>query len=351
MNGDRRGVAVVMVLLLLLGGTALAHGTLLVARGELLAARARASQLERASEEGLRVREALEMPMDPSARSTPVWGVWPLDGPIRRDGRRPVLRRLAVESWFLEWPPVSGGPRSVGEPGRLLWWMDPVERVRDLSAVVVVGPEVTASVAGSIDPGGFRRADPPLTTALCDSITRGFSGLESPAPVASWPEASSRPRLGLVDLEAMLDVTPLHVEGAGTPVPTERMGDCVTADPWNWGDPVSPGRPCGPHLVVRAARSTLRVRGGIGQGVLAVDGDLVLTEGARFYGFVIVSGSLVLRDASEMYGLALALGGVEVDAGARIEASACWAIRSLGAAAAVWTPHPVPVPTTFLIGP
>ena len=76
MSRDRRGVAVVMVLLLVLGGTALAHGALLVARGELFAARARASALERTSveqrQENKPERKNSQTPVEIGRRAAPI---------------------------------------------------------------------------------------------------------------------------------------------------------------------------------------------------------------------------------------------------------------------------------------
>ena len=69
--------------------------------------------------------------------------------------------------------------------------------------------------------------------------------------------------------------------------------------------------------------------GGLGQGLLLVDGDLTLGRGSRYYGMVVVTGALRIEDGAVLMGSAQAAGGLSVAAGGRIVGSTCWAIRAL----------------------
>ncbi len=90
--------------------------------------------------------------------------------------------------------------------------------------------------------------------------------------------------------------------------------------------------------------------GGVGQGVLVVDGDLTLTAGARYYGFLITTGEVRLEGGAVFEGMALAGGGILVDADARVRGSACWAVRALAAHRETFG-RLLPLPGTGRIGP
>ncbi len=80
--------------------------------------------------------------------------------------------------------------------------------------------------------------------------------------------------------------------GSLTPAPRSSGGDCLVADPANWGDPDGPGPACGDHFPVIHVNGDLELLGGRGQGVLLVDGDLTVRGGFRFHGPVVVNGHL-----------------------------------------------------------
>jgi len=75
----------------------------------------------------------------------------------------------------------------------------------------------------------------------------------------------------------------------------------------------------------------LVVGGGVGQGVLVVDGDVEVRGGARLYGLVIATGALRVVDGATFEGFVMTYGGLEVSAGAELVGSACWAVRVLAA--------------------
>jgi hypothetical protein len=101
---------------------------------------------------------------------------------------------------------------------------------------------------------------------------------------------------------------------------------------------------------VRASLGDLTVLGGVGQGVLVVDGGLTLSDAARFYGLVVVRGALRLEGGASLVGLALAQGGAAVAADARVVASGCRSARALAAARGTFGVM-LPVPGVGAIGP
>lgn len=346
-TGDRRGVAVILVLILILAGGALAHGALLTARGELAAARSRADRMERAAAERRALAIAISQADLTGARETSAWRAWIV--PDSTAVAPVILRRIGPESWWASVPGPRG--RTPGSPGYLLWWMDAARRVEALGGVVGVRPDAPLLVDGVVDRLGWNTAEPPLTQAICEEEAPSSLEGEAPAQLVLLDSVVARPSVGLLTFDTLLARTPSMVEGVGTPAPVESAGACIVEDAWNWGDPERPTRPCGAHLVVRASASTLRVAGGDGQGTWVVDGDLVLAGGARLFGFILTAGTLVLEDGAEFHGAAVAAGGLRSQAGTRVRGSACWAERALAAAAATWAPRPELVPKLPMLTP
>ena len=72
-------------------------------------------------------------------------------------------------------------------------------------------------------------------------------------------------------------------------------GDCRAgpAFPSNWGNPENPGAACWDWFPVIHITGNARVQsGGVGQGVMLVDGDLDLRGNFVFYGIIIAQGNL-----------------------------------------------------------
>jgi PilX N-terminal len=87
--------------------------------------------------------------------------------------------------------------------------------------------------------------------------------------------------------------------------PSSTGGLCNAADADNWGSPLQPTGPCGSYFPAVWVDSALTINGLQGQGVLVVDGDLVVDGAFEFYGPVVVLGSLVTRGSGGHF-----LGGV-----------------------------------------
>jgi hypothetical protein len=85
--------------------------------------------------------------------------------------------------------------------------------------------------------------------------------------------------------------------------PVTRDGRCAIGEPGNWGAPGDPASPCFDHFPILYRSGRLTLTGGVGQGILLVDGDLVVSGGFAFYGPVIVRGRLITRgDGARFWG-------------------------------------------------
>ena len=328
-SGEAGSILVVAVLLIL-ALFALGHGLMLSSRSALLAAQAGARLVElRAAADGA-IIEAGEVGYGGWMDSV---AVWERGGETETESGDIVVasawRRLGAEAWLLE--------ASASDPGgfpvpssRLVWAFGPVERVRELSGVVSVGSEAPVSVVGLLQADSMTVVTAPAESGSCAPWATRLEEVYPSGGTAATGFVDA-PRLGPIDLEQLVAATPIVVVGTGTPAPLEALGTCAIDEAWNWGDPDEPSRPCGAHLALRRATGDLDVEGGTGQGILIVDGDLVLRAGARFYGFVIVAGKLRVLDGASLEGMAIAHGGVELGPDATIHGSACWAVRVLAA--------------------
>lgn len=327
------GAALVAVVLLMVAMLGVAHGLLLTARFELLVTRSGARQL------GARV--AAEVAADLAVARGAGLGrdsvtPWASGAPTAlRVGDVQTIalfRRLGPESWLLEVEARHDrGPRST--TARLIWLLDPLERVAELQGVVGVGLGSPILVDGVIEGGAMAGATRPLTAASCAPWSDRLATLFA-APVPEWyslPQGAVPPRLGELRFGSLLAMAENLSDSIVSPSPVERFRRCIADDPRNWGNPDRPGGPCGSYLPVLGRAGNLRIEAGVAQGVLVVDGDLTLAPGARYYGMVLVSGMLRLEGGAVLAGTAQAAGGVTVEVGGRIEGSACWAVRALAA--------------------
>lgn len=321
------GSILVVVVLLMVALFALGHGLMLSSRAALLAARAGAHLVERRASADGALLDVVDAGGGAWMDSVEVWG---RGGETESESGGVMVttawRRLGTEAWLLE-ASASAHDAFAVTSAILVWAYDPVERLRELSGVVSVGPDGPVSVAGLLM--GDSITAPTESGACVPWATR----LEEAYPLGSTPAVGfiDAPHLGHIDFAQLMTVPDVDVFGVGTPGPRESVGVCVTDDAWNWGDPEDPDRPCGAHLALRRAAGGLEVEGGTGQGILIVDGDLILRGGAHFYGFMIVAGRLRVLDGAVFTGIAIAYGGLEVGSDAAIRASACWAVRVLAA--------------------
>jgi hypothetical protein len=331
MRHPTAGAALVAVVLITLALFAIAHGLLALALGELAASRAAARHLEARAAAESAVNRVLDEQGAAWLDSTAVGEARPLGAWTGGRARSTAMAwRIATESWWIEGSGRIGLPEA--RTARLGWAADPLTRVLDLAAALSVRDSVPLALGGTIEAGGPTSVDPPLDPRDCDPWIAELDARYAArplSPVATF--ADTLPTLGRLRFAELLAAAEMTVSGSGSPVPVEAAGACSVGEPWNWGDPERPWLPCGPYLPLRAAAGTLDVLGGVGQGLLVVDGDLVLRGGARFYGLVIARGALVLEADARLVGMAIAAGGARLAPGSVLHASACWATRALAA--------------------
>ena len=74
--------------------------------------------------------------------------------------------------------------------------------------------------------------------------------------------------------------------------PVVTNGVCDKTILTNWGDGDTPTSPCGSYFPIIHVTGSLTVNGVQGQGILLVDGDLMVNGSFNFYGIVILQGDL-----------------------------------------------------------
>lgn len=107
----------------------------------------------------------------------------------------------------------------------------------------------------------------------------------------------------------------------------------------NWGAPNDPASACHAELPIIHAKGDLEVGRGTGQGILMVEGDLVVSGPFTFYGVVIVLGGLRTTGPGNLLeGSVIVRGSGQLDAGpstldgSRIQYSACRTRRAFDGA-------------------
>jgi hypothetical protein len=164
-----------------------------------------------------------------------------------------------------------------------------------VSAVgVTVGPQVRFTVDTSscgdsalaavvLSPTATLALDPVLPVAHQPSVARDSAAADSAAYLrfgnAWWN-----------DLVIAADVrlaTGAHV----VPSPSATGDTCLLIET-NWGDPTSATAPCGERVPVVYAAGDLTIDGGTGQGVLLVDGRLLIAGPFTYSGQIVARGGI-----------------------------------------------------------
>ncbi len=225
------------------------------------------------------------------------------------------------------------------------WYRGTVRRLNDL-LFLVQGEGFSADSQALSRTGLLVRLEPQQLAVDSALTTTGGTVLRGSAfirnedtPPAGWACPSREPRNPAAPLPPPLDDLRLRADaviGTGTftigPRSTGRR--CQTTDPTNWGDPDDPGGTCGQYFPIIHAAGDITLRGGRGQGILIVHGDLALVGGVRFYGPVIVNGRLtssglgghiaggVLAASADLY-------QATVSGGATVTFSSCAILRAV----------------------
>lgn len=344
----RQGAVLILCVLLLLALALLAQGALLMTREELAVSRAGADLLRaRAAAEG-GVADVIRGGGAVLADTVGLHRRQTLaSGAFNGVRYRVTGRRLSREVWLLEGRGAARPDRWVAREAWPVWSMDAAARIASFSGVVEVGQGTPLVGVSSIRVRDPHVTDPRPDPVACatwrrvrDSLALG--GELPPVAAVALVDTSGaagaghggEPSLGMLEADELLAAATRSPRGVGTPGPSAGEAGCPDTEAWSWGDPdAPPGAPggCREVLPLVGSDGSLTVRGGVGEGVLVVAGDLTLTKGARFYGLVLAGGVLTLSSNARLVGLARAAGGVSVSPDAEVDASRCWAFEALAA--------------------
>lgn len=313
----RPGVALVLAVLVLALLAALASGLLFVGLQD--------TRIALATEEALRVRLAAESAVRATIARWPYSDAASLRVGDRRSlesgveasgGIRAVvtLERLVGAHLLVAAEARSEGGGLARAAGRVrvldvpdLWSVFPAA----LTAGTPSRPPASVRIEGAeglaVDPDG--RACP---FAASEALLATFGPGPRPAILPevgrpSWAEPSrldAEPptfRLGPIDADLIRAFADRIESGTVAPAPRAAGESCEVAVGGNWGDPRG-ASPCAEYLPLIFAAGDLRVDGGVGQGILVVDGDLTLDGGAEFHGPVLLTGRLRLSGDAVIHG-------------------------------------------------
>lgn len=312
----RRGSILVGVVLMALALYGLAHVLLLLARSAAATAGAYERDVSlRAAAEGAVaeiLRDGLTFSPDLVLVRADTLDRW--ERPPYTTER--TLLRLSEEAWLVEARTAHIGG-STFTSSAIAWVPVSSARVAAWPSAVGLGPGASADLHGTVD------GDAP--------------------PFASVTSAG----LGPMTIADIVAHSP-SLLAAESPEPARTGGAC-SPRPSNWGAPTAPDHPCFGLWVVRARTGDSVVRGGEGQGLLAVDGDLVL-ESTTFHGAVIATGRVTLSAGTRVVGRIVALGGVVSEAGTSVTASSSIAESGVAAGILIW-PSTWPLHPARSLGP
>lgn len=176
-----------------------------------------------------------------------------------------------------------------------------------------------------------------IQTTACS----GFSCVDGDPPVAEDPgiteeELTTFGDMTFDDLASMANK--VLYGGTWRIEPTVVGGSCATGAPDNWGNPDDPTGPCGSYFPIVYSKGNLNVNGNLGQGVLLVDGNLLVQGGFRFFGPVIVKGTLKTQGTGGHFNGGVIAANVDLDQStvlgdAVVNFSSCAILKALRATA------------------
>ena len=253
------------------------------------------------------------------------------------DGAIAVTRvaRIAPRLWWIA--ATARAARPVGtrtvEHGGALALRLAVDPVDPDAAVLATGP-VTLSDRAAVSgddrsPDGWPCAAAPVGSVAGIAVADSGQVSGASGRVTGAPAVDHRPTLaidgalanllrGRPAITALADIT-LPGGTSLVPTPIDSAAACA-ASASNWGDPrrsAFGGGRCISRFVVVHARGDLHLTGGLGQGVLVVDGILRMDGDATFAGIVIARRGANLDAASSIRGV-LAVGDGSTVAAVRL---------------------------------
>ena len=216
-------------------------------------------------------------------------------------------RRVSAMAW---WITSTGFAPDTTQPGYTRRQVNLVLRqaIPELatSAALTARDSVTVRGRGSVSgtdtvTGPWGAGCPPGTAVA--GVALADTSKARHGTVLGAPPLAVDPRAGLLATYAAfgpatwqrLTTRAAHVLSGGavvSPAPRLTGTTCDASVTSNWGEPIGTG-PCARYAPVIWVRGDLTLNGGRGQGVLLVDGDLHVQNGAEFHGVVIARDDVV----------------------------------------------------------
>jgi len=183
-------------------------------------------------------------------------------------------------------------------------WSALVRRLTPLVVLLEVAPRQPVGPASREAAGvrlGWLLGPRPDSVSPVAAVSVGVSG--SAQIVGSPPELLQA--TGQVALFDRLSerATLILPGGTYTASPATVGTSCDIRRSTNWGDPVWAAAPCGGYLPLIRVDGDLTLSGGIGQGILLVNGDLRVTAPFAFHGIVIVKGAVDITAPTDVRGI------------------------------------------------
>ncbi len=318
---NRRGVALVLVLLAILATAALAAGVLVAA-----------STQARASGDALLSVRTTEAAEHGQVAAAAAWS---------RDSNLTMPVGATAGPFVSRYPDSTFSVAFVTRLSRTAYWVSargrspatgvalPVEsRIGALYTLNIPEPRLaaTVSVRDSLSITGSAHVDgndtsPPAWSPICGTLDPPIAAVAAPdttkvcdGPCGSVPSrltgappkqadslAGSAASLNLLGAVTWTSLTAhasyvLTAPAVVTPTPRLTSGpgpaQCDTAAADNWGDP-SRATPCINHFVIIHALGDLVIDGGAGQGIILGEGDVELRNGAQFFGLVLTRDDVI----------------------------------------------------------
>ncbi|MEP7325576.1 MAG: hypothetical protein ABI836_06485 [Gemmatimonadota bacterium] len=308
---ETRGFALPLVLGVLALGGMLVTASFLLGRLESQSAEndLRASRAFETAETGL---ASTLTSWDPLLDTLPIGGTASLAGAgVATASWHSTIQRLGEDLFFLRSEgivPIAGVTwQAERQLSWLLRWAAPLPQP---SAVAVIdsvswnGAGSASGYSGSSPGWPFCGPDSMPALRIMAATVVGLSGCGGPSCLRGMPPILADTALAGSVSAAIAPLTYAALAARATRAPGGIVASvgptlagvppaCDASDPLNWGEPdhASPG-PCTGLMPVIHASGDLTIGGGRGQGVLLVDGDLILGGGFDFFGLVVVQGRL-----------------------------------------------------------
>ncbi len=175
----------------------------------------------------------------------------------------------------------------------------------------VHGEDEIPSGWGSVCLGGLEDKPGILTDDSSQVSTQGAAELTGSPPVAEDTTIadSTFTQFGDLEWDELTGMADIILSGGNinnTAPDSTAAGECNVgqAFPSNWGNPENPGAACFDwYPVIYVTGNATIQSGGMGQGVLLVDGDLDLRGNFLFHGIIVVQGNMETQGSgNRVYG-------------------------------------------------